>query len=119
MGTRRNRNILNQLHSTAAILAVALGCPAAAAATQQELPAAYTSLSSIELDERAAATAFASNLLALNSKARASRKPPPLRYRKLKLLNYSRAVVVGREDVIVRVQSPGKRKSIMMVEFTF
>lgn len=119
MGARRKRKILNQLHSIAAILAVGLGCPGAAAATQQELPTAYTLLPSIELDARTAATEFASNLLALNSRAPASRKPLHVRYRKLKFLNYSRAVVVGREDVIVRVQSPGKRKAIMMVELKF
>ncbi len=47
------------------------------------------------------------------------RKPKHPRYRRRYLVNYSRSVAVGKEDVIVKLVSPGKRKSLMSVEFRF
>jgi hypothetical protein len=103
----------------AGILAIGLGLPAFAAANQQKLPAAYVSISFEELDERTAAIEFANELLALEGDAARTKKRSHSRFRKFRVLNYTRALPVGKEDVIVQLKSPGKRKSIMTFELKF
>lgn len=47
------------------------------------------------------------------------RKPLYRRYQKMKVLHYQRELEVGREELILKLQSPGKRRSIMTVEVRF
>jgi len=48
-----------------------------------------------------------------------ARIPLYKRYRKLKVLSYTRNLEVGQEEVRVKVQSPGRRRSIIGVELHF
>jgi len=45
-------------------------------------------------------------------------KPKQSRHR-MKVVDYRRSMVVGNEDVIVKLVSPGKRRSIMSLEIKF
>lgn len=124
MGTRGTRVAKKTNRATGLVLlGLSLAFPGiavTASANTERLPAAYTSLVSYHQAEHlAAATREAGKLLVAESRVGKRRAPLPARYRNLKLLSYSRAVEVGKEDVIVKVQSPGKRKSIMMVELKF
>ncbi len=117
MGTCRESRIRRKVSVVGVVLVLGLGLTFVAAADQQELPEAYTSLASVDAGEQVTVTDLGSELLAGAHHAPALRRTPG--YRKHKLVSYSRLVEVGKEDVIVRIQSPGKRKSIMMVEFEF
>ena len=124
MGTRGTRVTRNAHRATGlALLGLSLafsGITETASANAERLPAAYTSLVSYHEAERLdVATREAGKMLAAESRVGKRQAPLPARYRNIKLLSYSRAVEVGKEDVIVNVQSPGKRKSIMMVELKF
>lgn len=124
MGTRGTRVARNAHRATGlALLGLSLAFPgiaATASANTDLLPAAYTSLVSYHKAEHPdAATREAGKMLAAESRVGKRQAPLHARYRNIKLLSYSRAVEVGKEDVIVKVQSPGKRRSIMMVEFRF
>ena len=101
-------------------LGICLGFASNAAANTGRLPAAYTSLVSYhEVEDPKAATREAGKMMAAESRVGRRRDALHGRYRRIKILSFSRAVEVGREDVIVKVQSPGRRKSIMMVELKF
>ena len=119
MGTHRDQSVRNTCKIVAGMLALGLGVPASAAANHRELPAVFTSIASIELDERTAAIEHASDLLALDSEASKSSVRVRARLRNFKLLKYSRSLAVGKEDVILQFQTPGKRKSIMTFELKF
>ena len=106
----------------AAIIAVAslialLACPAGA--SHEDLPAAYLSLQSYQLDPEHVATQHARALI--ESEREVSVPKPVKRYRarNFKVLNYRTQVKVLKEEVFVRMKSPGSRKSIVTLELTF
>jgi hypothetical protein len=119
MGAGRDHRVLNTRKIVAGILAIGLGFPALAAANHQQLPVAYTSIPSQELDERSAAVEYANDLLALDGAASKLGKRRSPRYRRFSGVFYTRAVAVGKEDLVVRLRSRGKRKSILTVELKF
>ena len=120
MGAGRDHRVLNTRKIVAGILAIGLGFPALAAANHQQLPAAYTSIPSLELDERNAAIEYANDLLALDGAAsKLGKRLSPRRYRRFSGVLYTRAVALGDEDLIVKLRSRGKRKSILTVELNF
>ena len=90
-----------------------------AAANHIELHAALTSLDSFEFDLNAAAARHAGERTSLNDSMPAVRLPRVRRYHKLKVIDYKREVKLLREDVVIRIKSPGKRMSILMVELKF
>lgn len=119
MGAGRDHAVLSTRKIVAGILAIGLAFPALAAANHQQLPATFTAISSLELDEQTAAIEYANDLLALNSAAsKLGRRRSP-RYRRFSGVIYTRAVALGKEDLIVRLRSRGKRKSILTLELKF
>lgn len=122
MAAHRDHRKLSRYEIVVGMLVIGLAFPALAAANHRELPAAYTTISSIslvEVDEQAAAFEFANDLLTLNSAAPKARKRRLRRFRGFKVLNISRALPLGGEEVIVNLRSPGDKKSLMTVEFKF
>lgn len=103
------------------VLGVCLGFALEAGAdVPARLPAQFTTLPSHDVTSPSGDPAVhADELLAGNANLRPRSGRARFRYRDLKLVSFTRAVEVGNEDVIVRVQSPGARKSIMMVELKF
>jgi hypothetical protein len=58
---------------------------------------------------------------ALHAHARSAlrwQKPKHAKYR-MKVVNYKRSLLVGNEDVVMKLVSPGKRRSLMSLEFKF
>jgi hypothetical protein len=107
---------LTAMIAVASLLALLAG---PAGASQEDLPAAYLSLQSYQLDPEHAATQHARALI--ESERGVSDLEPVKRYRarKFKVLNYRTQVKVLKEEVFVRMKSPGGGKSILMVELTF
>ncbi|MCP5042502.1 MAG: hypothetical protein GY944_15865 [bacterium] len=105
------------LGAGAIALLMAAGLPAAA--NTSELPAAYTSVPVSLPAPAPTAAEYAAHLLAQQHGVPTARAPLYKRYRNLKVLSYTRAIDVGNDEVIVKLQSPGKRRSIMMVELKF
>ncbi|MCH7866817.1 MAG: hypothetical protein IH881_03910 [Myxococcales bacterium] len=106
----------------AAALAVAVfaGLSATpAAANHDVVPAAYFSLASYQPNAANAATQHASGLIASEGLAAAEFRPGLYRARNFVILNVSREIKLLKEDLVVRLKSPGKRNSIVMVEFRF
>lgn len=90
------------------------------AETDETLPAAFITIASDASDNATdAAARHADGMIAAEKYVGARRAPRLARYRSIKLLSFSREVELMKEDVIVKVQSPGKRRSIMMVELKF
>ena len=102
-------------------LAVCLGFVShASAEAPKRLPAAFTSLTSYDVADRSESAArMAGDLIAADAEVGPTRKPLYARYRGAKLVSFRREVELLKEDVIFKVQSPGKRKSLMMVELKF
>lgn len=103
----------------AAALAVAVfaGLSATpAAANHDVIPAAYFSLASYQPN---AATQHARGLIASEGLAAAEFRPGLYRARNFVILNVSREIKLLKEDLVVRMRSPGKRNSIVMVELRF
>lgn len=103
------------------VMATALPCSALAnqAAPGDSLPSIFTSVELPAFNPDGDAHKSAAALIASNSEVSKARKHSQRRYRNVKVVNFRRMVNVGDEDVILKVQSPGKRKSIMMVELKF
>ncbi len=101
--------------------AVALVClfAGSAHANPHELPKTFTTIPATPTD--VAGDHDGEDLLLAARRANALSAPKPIyrRYSKLKVVNYSRNIEVGREELTVKVQSPGRRKSIMMLEVKF
>ncbi len=106
-----------------ATIAVALGlgfASIAAADAPKKLPAALTSLTSYENTiSKDAATRHAGQRIAVDAQTELGLAPLHARYRTMKLLSFRHEVEVMKEDVIVKLQSPGKRRSFMMLELKF
>jgi len=90
----------------------------AAPALASELPAAYTA---VRLDGSTVPSDASGHVAERLAKPRTAAGPAISREknRRIKVLNYSRVLELGHDEVTVRVQSPGKRRSLMMVELTF
>ena len=122
MSTHRKRAIHHRLTGVVIVaLAVCLVSASDASANDHEaLPEAYTSFASYKSsDPSIVAARHAGEMIAADASVGKRRAPLHVRYRKIKLLSFQREVELLREDVIVKVQSPGRRKSIMMVELKF
>lgn len=89
-----------------------------APALASELPAAYTAVRLDGSTTPSHASGYLAERLAEPRTAAGSRTSREKR-RRVKVLNYSRVLELGHDEVTVRVQSPGKRRSLMMVEFAF
>ena len=120
MGANREQRVFSRTKIIAGMLAIGLGFPALASANHQELPSSYFAVSSIQqAGERSAAIAFANDLLAFDREATSADKRRRRRFRTFRVLNYSRSLAVGKDDVIVRFRSPGKKRSIVTFELKF
>jgi hypothetical protein len=119
MATRRDHRVLTPFRIAAGLLASGLALPTLATANHQELPAVYTLISSIEPDAHTAAFELGNDLLDLHRAAPQKSKRRKRSLRGIKPLLYSRVVAVGNEDVIVQLKGPGKKGSIMALEFKF
>ena len=106
-----------------ATTAVALGLAfalSAAADAPQKLPEALTSLSSYENpNTKEAVTRDAVQRMVADAQTGLGLAPLHPRYRNIKLLRFRHEFAVMKEEVIVKVQSPGKRRSFLMVELKF
>lgn len=100
-------------------IATGLGGSVPATAGVSALPPAYTSLPSPKAQAEPSAAQYAAELIDQSRRVPRARAPLFKRYRKFKVLSFQRALDLGNDEVIVKVQSPGKRKSIMMVELNF
>ena len=103
--------------------AVALGLGfalSAAADAPRKLPAALTSLPAYEnSNTNDAVTREAGQRMVADAQTELGLAPLHARYRNLKLLRFRHELQVMKEDVIVKVQSPGKRRSFIMLEMKF
>ena len=106
-----------------AATAVALGLGfalSAAADAPRKLPAALTSLPSYENpNTKEAVMRDAGQRMVADAQTGLGLAPLHARYRNIKLLSFRHEAEVMKEDVIVKVQSPGKRRSFLMVELKF
>jgi len=106
-----------------ATIAVALGLGfalSAAADAPKTLPAALTTLSPYEnSNTKDAVTREAGQRIVADAQTELGLAPLHARYRNMKLLRFRQELQVMKEDVIVKVQSPGKRRSFIMLEMKF
>ena len=106
-----------------ATVAVALGlgfASSAAADAPKALPGALASVPAYEnSNTKDAVPRDAGQQIAAGGQMEFGFTPLHARYRKVKLLKFRREVEVMKEDLIVKVQSPGKRRSFIMLELNF
>ncbi len=88
----------------------------AANANPNELPRTFTTIPAPPSDVAGETDGEDVTLRAHDVPARVPSDKP---YPKLKALSYSREVKFGREEIVLKLQSPGKRRSFMMVELNF
>ncbi|MDP6979357.1 MAG: hypothetical protein QF570_12265 [Myxococcota bacterium] len=102
-------------------LTLALACAfgQAAHANPHELPKTFTTIPS-SVSDVAGETDGEDVTLRTNALSKLQTQAPLFkRYQKLKVLSYSREVELGHDEFVVKFQSPGKRRSFMMVELSF
>ena len=102
-----------------AFAALCCGAPVVAQANPHELPKTFTTIPAAPAD--VAPEPDGEDLL-LNVRRADTLDASPKskrRYRKMKVLNYSRDLDVGNEEVKLKVQSPGRHRTIMSLEVKF
>lgn len=121
MGTDTKKAVRSLSGAIIVSAALCLGTATDAfAGPPKELPAAFMTLSSkADASPSDEANRKAEGMMAADANVAPRRAPLHVRYRNLKLLSYSREIELLREDVIVKVKSPGRRKSIVMLELKF
>ena len=121
MSTRTKHSKFGATFFATTAVALGLGFALSAAAdAPKKLPAALTSLASYENSKaKDAVTRDAGQRMVADAQTGLGLTPLHARYRNIKLLSFRHEVEVMKEDVIVKVQSPGKRRSFMMLELKF
>ena len=92
---------------------------APAIANHEELPAAYFSLASYRGTADRLAARRTSRLRSFDDLVTAEVRPGLYRARNFHVLDIKRELKFLREDVVLRVKSPGKRSSILSLELNF
>ena len=84
------------------------------------MPAGLTSLTSYEnQNTKEAVMRGAGQRMVADAQTGLGLAPLHPRFRNIKLLRFRHEFAVMKEEVIVKVQSPGKRRSFLMVELKF
>lgn len=126
MGTSRSSNGCDRASGARKRLIAALAVTTCiglfasdALANHDPLPAAYITITSYETLAGLAPSQHASALLAAEGQQLAPHRAKRYRARDFKVIDYKREVKLLKEDVVVRMKSPGKRKSLFMLEVNF
>ncbi len=123
MSVRRRSNKLKRpWKHLAAVLGVASGVglyASEALANHDAIPAAYFSLASYQPNPAPTAAKHASNLIESESLSALPNRSALYRARNFKVLDLKREMKLLNEDVVVRVKSPGRRNSFLMLELNF